>query len=151
MKTTTLRARVALQEIEAMGLTLDDLVAAAEGGARRTPATTVADYVEVVAESYRPRSRRTYNSYWRLTVELLGDLALDQVGVDDLIGSSTKRPAAPASAVPAATDEPAERAVWLPCAPCSAAPTRPVWSQRTGAVGRQAAPAPQSATSPEPS
>lgn len=62
MKATTLRARVALQEIKAMGLTLDDLIAAAEGGSRRTPETTVADYVEVVAESYQPRSRRTYNS-----------------------------------------------------------------------------------------
>jgi integrase/recombinase XerC len=86
VKTTTLRARMALQEIEAMGLTLGDLIAAADGGARRTPTTTVGDYVEVVAESYQPRSRRTYNSYWRLTVELLGDLALDQVGVDDLVG-----------------------------------------------------------------
>lgn len=84
MKSTTLRARVALQEIEAMGLTLDDLIAAADGEARRTPSTTVAEYVEVVAASYRPRSRRTYNSYWRLTVELLGDLTLEQVGVDDL-------------------------------------------------------------------
>jgi phage gp16-like protein len=45
---------------------------------------TVGDYVQVVAEGYQPRSRRTYNSYWRLTVELLGDTTLDQVTVDDL-------------------------------------------------------------------
>lgn len=42
--------------------------------------------MDVVAAGYQPRSRRTYASYWRLTVELLGDVALDQVTVDDLAG-----------------------------------------------------------------
>jgi integrase len=87
MTDKTLRARVALSELEAMGLSLDDLLAVAgREPTRRTPGPTVADYVAVVAESYQPRSRRTYNSYWRLTVELLGDVAVDQVTVDDLFG-----------------------------------------------------------------
>jgi len=80
MTTTTLRAQVALAEIEAMGLTLGDLLAAA--GRETTPrptCPTLGDYVQVVAEGYQARSRRTYNSYWRLTVELLGDITLDQV------------------------------------------------------------------------
>jgi hypothetical protein len=87
MTDKTLRARVALSELEAMGLSLDDLLAVAgREPTRRTLGPTVADYVAVVAESYQPRSRRTYNSYWRLTVELLGDVALDQVTVDNLFG-----------------------------------------------------------------
>lgn len=86
MTDKTLRARVALTEIEAMGLTLDDLLAAAgrEVIARST-GPTIADYIPVVAATYQPRSRRTYNSYWTLTVELIGDIALERVTVDDLM------------------------------------------------------------------
>ncbi|MGH9153949.1 MAG: tyrosine-type recombinase/integrase [Acidimicrobiales bacterium] len=86
MTDKTLRARIALSELEAMGLTVDDLLGVAgRAGTPRAPGVTVADYVPVVAASYQPRSRRTYNSYWRLTVELLGDLAVDRVTVDDLM------------------------------------------------------------------
>ena len=82
----TLRARVALTEIEAMGLTLDDLLAVTGRSVLpRATGPTVRDYVPVVAESYQPRSRRTYNSYWTLTVELIGDIALEMVTVDDLM------------------------------------------------------------------
>ena len=85
MTDKTLRARIALTELEAMGLTIDDLLAVAGRDASPRPAgLTVADYVPVVAASYQPRSRRTYNSYWRLTIELLGDVALDRVTVDHL-------------------------------------------------------------------
>lgn len=85
MSDTSLRARVALRELEAMGLTIDDLLAAAgQPGGPRPVGPTVRDYVPVVAEGFQPRSRRTYNSYWRLAVELLGDIALDRVTVDDL-------------------------------------------------------------------
>jgi len=87
MTDKTLRARIALTELEAMGLTIDDLLAVAgRETTHRSTGLTVADYVPVVAASYQPRSRRTYNSYWRLTVELLGEVALDRVTVDDLIG-----------------------------------------------------------------
>ena len=74
-----------MRELEAMGLTIEDLLAAAgQPGGPRPVGPTVRDYVPVVAEGYQPRSRRTYNCYWRLTVELLGDIALDRVTVDDL-------------------------------------------------------------------
>lgn len=86
MTDKTLRARVALAEIEAMGLTLDDLLAVSgREVAERTTGPTLAEYVPMVADSYQPRSQRTYNSYWTLTVELLGDIALERVTVDDLL------------------------------------------------------------------
>lgn len=86
MTDKTLRARVALTELEAMGLTLDDLLAVTgREVASRPTGPTIADYIPVVADSYQPRSRRTYNSYWTLTVELLGDVALERVTVDDLM------------------------------------------------------------------
>src|SRR5680860_1136927 len=76
-----------LGELEAMGLTLDDLLAAA---GRDVPARaggiTVAEYLPTVAAAYLPRTRRTYNSYWTLTVELVGELALDRVTIEDLMG-----------------------------------------------------------------
>ncbi len=69
----TLRARVALGELAAMGLTVDDLAAVAgQGAGLPVGGPTVADYVPVVVASYKPRSRRTYNSYWRLLVEQVG-------------------------------------------------------------------------------
>lgn len=83
---TSLRAKVALTELEAMGLTVDDLLSAA--GADRTSRSTtptVAEYVPIVAAGYKPRTRRTYNSYWSLLVELLGDQRLDLVTVEQLL------------------------------------------------------------------
>lgn len=86
MTDTALRARVALRELEAMGLSLDDLLAVDGRDAPPRPeAKTVAEYVPVVAAGYQPRSRRTYGSYWRLLVELCGDRPLDQVTVDELM------------------------------------------------------------------
>lgn len=87
MTDTALRARVVLGELEAMGLTLDDLLAAAGRDApARAGGITVAEYLPTVAAAYLPRTRRTYNSYWTLTVELLGELALDRVTIEDLMG-----------------------------------------------------------------
>ncbi len=86
MSDKSLRARVALGEMRAMGLTLADLEAVSEGESASSSGPTVAEYVPVVAASYQRRSRRTYNSYWNLLVEWLGSLALGQVTVDDLQG-----------------------------------------------------------------
>lgn len=82
----SLRAKVALAELEAMGLTIDDLlVAAGPERSRRLAVPTIAEYVPVVAAGYKPRTRRTYNSYWLLLVELLGNHHLDQVTVEQLL------------------------------------------------------------------
>lgn len=83
---TTLRARIALRELEAMGLTIEDLVAVDGRQAPQRPGVkTVGEYVPIVAAGYKPRSQRTYGSYWRLLVELCGDRPLDRVTVDELI------------------------------------------------------------------
>jgi hypothetical protein len=66
MSDTTLRARVAPRELEAVGPSLDDRLAIDGREARPRPeAKTVAEYVPVVAARYQPRSRRTHGSYWR--------------------------------------------------------------------------------------
>ena len=49
MSNTALRARVVLNEMEAMGLTIDDLLAVAGGEQRATAGPTVAEYVRLVA------------------------------------------------------------------------------------------------------
>ena len=86
MTDPTLRARVVLAELEAMGLTLDDLLAAAGRSLPQRPGgPTVAEYLPTVAAAYVPRTQRTYNSYWRLAVELVGDVPLDRVTVEDLM------------------------------------------------------------------
>lgn len=86
MSSTALRARVALAEIEALGLTVEDLLAVADRDpSNRHPSPTLAAYVPVVASAYPPRTRRTYNSYWSLAVEMLGDAAIDRISVDDLL------------------------------------------------------------------
>ncbi len=82
-----MRARIALVEIEALGL--DD-----RGPRRRrtrsgdppiSTVPTVAEYVNVAAAGYGLRTQRTYNSYWRLLVEMQGTKHLDEVTVEDLM------------------------------------------------------------------
>lgn len=83
MTATTVRARAMLAELETLGLTVADLLAAAGSGTREARATTtLAEYLPSVRESYAPRTRRTYDSYWRLAEEMIGDLPLDSVTAD---------------------------------------------------------------------
>lgn len=78
------RARVLLAEAQALGVTIDDLVAASTNAPRSPSATpTVAEYVETVVVSFSNGTAATYKSYWRLAVDRLGDRPVDQVGVDD--------------------------------------------------------------------
>lgn len=87
MTATALRAKVVLAEMEAMGITIEDLIALGQPTAvSKVPIPSVAAYVEVVRDSYEARSRRTYNSYWRLMVEQIGEKLLTSVTVDDLVG-----------------------------------------------------------------
>lgn len=88
MSTVSLRARVVLAELEAMGLTIDDLLSEAgrQPAATTSNIPTIAEFVPLVAAGYTERSRRTYNSYWRLLVEQIGERPITAVTVDDVIG-----------------------------------------------------------------
>jgi integrase/recombinase XerC len=78
------RARVLLAEAEALGLTIDDLVAAASNGCcRESAAPTVAEYLETAAASFSEGTAATYKTYWRIAMVLFGDRPIDEVGVDD--------------------------------------------------------------------
>ena len=86
------RARVLLAEAEALGVTIDDLVAAssssspsAGGGSFRAVATapTLAEYVDTVAPSFSANTAGTYRSYWRVAVARFGDRPIDSLDADD--------------------------------------------------------------------
>ncbi len=80
MTTAHMRATVVLAELETLGLTVEDLLSAFHQKARpRASGPTFSAYLPSVREAYPPRTRRTYNSYWRLAEELIGDLALVRV------------------------------------------------------------------------
>lgn len=78
------RARVLLAEASALGVTIDDLLAASSDARRPTStAPTVAEYVETVATGFSKGTAATYKSYWRLAVARMGDRPVDAVGIDD--------------------------------------------------------------------
>jgi integrase/recombinase XerC len=73
-------ARALLDQAEAMGLELADLVAVGEAPA----APTVAVYVDAVATTFTPGTARTYLPYLRLAAELHGGRRLGDLTVTDL-------------------------------------------------------------------
>jgi len=86
------RARVLLAEADALGVTIDDLVAASSsspsspgGGSLRaaTPVPTLAEYVDTVAPSFSANTAATYRSYWRVAVARFGDRPIDSLDADD--------------------------------------------------------------------
>jgi integrase len=77
-----LRATVLLAEAAALGLGLEDLIAAHT--APSAPSPTLADHVEAVAATFSAGTAATYSSYWRLAVEHLGDRRLTDISVIDL-------------------------------------------------------------------
>ncbi len=71
------RARLVLTQLEALGLTVDDLAAEAErtglGCGGSTPAgPTVAEFLVSVADGYAATSLDTYNTHWRVLEEHCG-------------------------------------------------------------------------------
>lgn len=83
------RARVLLAEAAALGVTVDDLVAASSGAAEGSSSgavgsvPTVAEYVERVAPSFGASTLATYRSYWRLAVVRFGDRPVDTLDAND--------------------------------------------------------------------
>jgi integrase len=86
------RARVLLAEAEALGVTIDDVMAAASssslpgsggGSSRVAVAPTLAEYVDTVAPSFSANTAATYQSYWRVAVARFGDRPIDALDADD--------------------------------------------------------------------
>lgn len=78
------RARVLLAEATALGITIDDLLAAASVGPTTvSSAPTVAEYLDVVRPTFSDGTAAAYKSYWKLAADRFGDRAIDAVGVDD--------------------------------------------------------------------
>lgn len=79
-----LRARVVVSEARAMGLSIEDLLAAAAGAPASTSVVpTVSEYLCRIEPTFSPGTRRTYRSYWRLAERHFGDRRIDMVTVDD--------------------------------------------------------------------
>jgi integrase len=76
-----LRARILLEEAHALGIELDDLLAAAR---TTTAIPTVAAYLDTIAPTFTPATARTYRPYWRLLITHLGDHHLLEVTTADL-------------------------------------------------------------------
>lgn len=80
-----LRARVLVAEAESLGVSLDDLVAAATATLSDTadPVPTVSQYLEVIRPTFEKGTLQTYGTYWRLAEEMIGSRPIDKVTVDD--------------------------------------------------------------------
>jgi hypothetical protein len=76
-----LRARIVLEEARALGLDLDDLVAAATGEHRPI---AVAAWIDEIAPTFGPSTARTFRPYWRLLATMHGDRALAALTTMDL-------------------------------------------------------------------
>jgi integrase len=72
---------VVLEEARALGLEIEDLVAAA---AHRPRLVTVREWVAVVETTFSTRTAATYRPYWRLLVAHHGDRALASLTLADL-------------------------------------------------------------------
>jgi integrase len=79
-----LRATVLLTQAAALGLDLEDLIAAHPGPAILIP--TLAEHVEAIAPTFGAGTAGTYSSYWRLAVDMLGHRRLTEISVGDLQG-----------------------------------------------------------------
>lgn len=77
-----LRARVLLEEARALGLDLDDLIAADTSGSVAFP--TVRSYLDAIAPTFTPATAATYRPYWRLLIVHVGDHRLGEVTITEL-------------------------------------------------------------------
>jgi len=71
-----------LEMLTAMGLSIDDLVAAGLGQVR--PSVTVAEYLPQVEDAATEGKKKTYATYWRLLNDHLGDKSLSEIKTSTL-------------------------------------------------------------------
>jgi integrase/recombinase XerC len=85
--TRELRARAVWAEMDALGVTLDDLVAIGAAGGTLAPGSvqgpSVREYLDTVFASYGARTADTYKAYWKLLVARCGDMPVAAVRFDD--------------------------------------------------------------------
>lgn len=72
------RLRLLLDQMDALGITVDELAAQAQLEGRQTASVrsrvpTVAEFIETASHGYADMTRDTYMSYWRIALELYGD------------------------------------------------------------------------------
>jgi len=78
-----LRAQVLMSEATRLGVTIDDLAAAATRLHLTARPVTVNEYLATIAPTFSPATAATYATYWRLAVAHFGDRRLSEVTVDD--------------------------------------------------------------------
>lgn len=78
-----LRARAILAEMDAMGVTLEDVSRVSTATPERGRGPIVVEYLEVVAGTYKSGTARAYGSYWKLLVTLHGDRPIASITYDD--------------------------------------------------------------------
>ena len=77
-----LRATVLLTEAAALGLQLEDLIAA--DTTPPAPAPTLAEHIAATAPHFSAGTAATYGTYWRLAIEHLGNRRLTDITIVDL-------------------------------------------------------------------
>jgi integrase len=79
----TLRAWVPMAEATALGVTIDDLIAAATALEVRAAPVTVAEFVATIAPTFSANTAATYATYGRLAVARFGGRRLGEITVED--------------------------------------------------------------------
>jgi integrase len=72
-----------MAEAVALGLTIEDLIAAATGTTTISAGPTLAEYIDTVGPSFSKGTADTYKTYWGLAVVRLGDRPIGSISVDE--------------------------------------------------------------------
>jgi integrase/recombinase XerC len=72
-----------MAEATDLGVTIDDLIAAAATLEDHSVPMTVAEFVASIAPTFSPNTAATYATYWRLAVARFGDRRIGEITVDD--------------------------------------------------------------------
>jgi hypothetical protein len=78
-----LRARVLMAEATDLGVTIDDLIAAATALEVGEAPVTVAEFVATIGPTFSPNTAATYTTYWRLAVARFGGRRIGEITVED--------------------------------------------------------------------
>lgn len=93
-----------LDALSAMGLSIDDLVAAGRGRRHEEARVTIAEFLPKVENAATDGKKKTYATYWRLLTNQYGDKPLTEVKTSTLQALSLFARPTPFSAQMAATE-----------------------------------------------